>query len=221
MVARPRSEDLIENVIRFQQAAFAGTGLDPTLAPPASEEELARAEEQLGFPLPEELKTMYRFCSGGLSLGPAGGWFELRQLVERSESLNDHRRSYYDLRENYPDKNEPATTFRDEGPGKNNIVAVHGVPGASVLLEVDQNGSPGRVWSYDSHQVDAPFGLFANSLGEYWANLAYLAEAGCYRAHDEIRGTKVSPRIKRLVALDTKFEAGLSELDLSLVRFYA
>ncbi len=39
MVTRPLPEDLVDNVLRFQKAAFAGTGLDSTLAPGASEEE--------------------------------------------------------------------------------------------------------------------------------------------------------------------------------------
>ena len=219
MVTRRRPEDLVENVKRFQTAAFAGTGLDSTLAPPASEEELARAEEQLGFSLPEELKSLYRFCAGGYPLG-SDGWFELRQLVEHTETGNEYVRQYYRLREEYPASSMPTTSL-DEGPGDRSIVVVHGYPGSDVMLEVDQNGSPGRVWSYSAHQVDAPFRLFANSLGEYWANLAYLAEAGCYQAYDQIGVSKVKPRIKRIVALDKKFEAGLSELDLGLIRFYA
>ncbi len=219
MVTRPRPEDLVDNVIRFQKAAFAGTGLDSTLAPPATEEEMEAVEEQLGFSLPEELKTLYRFCAGGLPLG-SEVWYDFPQLVEYSEWLNDHRRSHYHLREKYPYKNEPATTFVDEGPGHRPIVAIQKYPGSSVLLEVDQDGLPGRVWSYNAHQVDAPFRLFANSLGEYWANLAFLAEAGCYRASFEGHGKNVSVFIERMVALDKKYEAGLPDLDLTLVRYY-
>ncbi len=200
--------DLIENVLRFQKAAFAGTGLDPTLPPPATEEELVEVEQQLGFQLPEDLKTLYRFCGGGRPLG-VRSWYPVRQLPELWD------RDEFAFRDILADTPGPL----NEGPGARNVVYCQGTDSDQVMVEVDSALAPGRVWSFFGQGIGDPWTLLASSMGEYWSNLAQLAEAGWYKAVEWPPGSVSIEAIEEVESYP-KYVADLARLGLSHIAAY-
>ncbi len=210
----PGHPDLITNVKRFQTAAFTGTGLDPTLPPPATEEELAAAAQDLGYELPAELKTLYRFCGGGLPLG-SNHWITPGGLGEETATQRDGFQDHYEFLE----KLGPLS----EGPQDHKIVCIQVAAGQLVVVEAEEEGVAGRVWGYDAHAVDDPFTLLAASFGEYWANLADLAEAGWYRAKIRRGLPDGTPRVETTDDASRgvpKYRAALAKLGLGHIVSY-
>lgn len=202
---------LIRDVVRFQDAAFAGTGLDGTLPAGATEEELASAEQDLGFTLPGELKALYRFCRGGIPLG-AHFWFPVNDLGQKTSDASDGFEDHYEYLEPLP--------RLEEGPKGHKFVCIQAVPGSLVVVEADESS---RVWEYHAHSVDSPFSLGAESLSEYWSNLADLARAGWYCATDEHGVSVVPPHIDLVDAAvysNPAYVADLERLGLGQRDFY-
>lgn len=201
---------LIRDVVRFQEAAFSGTGLDGTLPPGATEEELALAEEDLGFGLPGELKALYRFCRGGLPLG-AHYWLPITELAEQTRDVSDDLDDHYDYLEPLPPL--------EEGPKGHKFVCIN-THQRTIVVEADKGS---RVWEYHVHSPDSPFILGAGSLGEYWSILAALAESGWYRASDQLGVSVVEPYIDLVDEAghtNPAYVADLEGLGLSQRDFY-
>jgi hypothetical protein len=59
----------------------------PPLAAPASPKDIASAEKRLGFPLPDDLKHLYRAIANG-GFGPGGGLIALDEMVSYYEELS-------------------------------------------------------------------------------------------------------------------------------------
>lgn len=205
------NSELIESVLRFQKAAFAGTGLDPTLPPPATEEQLAEAEQQLGFQLPEELKTLYRFCGAGMSVG-SEWWFKPTELASQYAQAGS------DFRTHHPNERYVQVSQLNEGPQARELVYFQKSTADQVVLESDGHGSTGKVWAYFVHSGEDPWTLLASSLGEYWSNLAYLAEAGWYRAGERKGVTAIE--VVEEVESYPQYVADLTHLGLSHVCAY-
>lgn len=192
---------LIRDVHRFQNAAFAGTGLDETLPPPATEEEIAAAEAELGFELPPDLKALYRFCRGGLPLGPHH-WSPIDMIGARTHRAIQEFELHYQSLEPLP--------LSKEGPAGHKFVCVQLLRGASFVMEV---GNSTRLWEYHVHSIDAPFIFAAASLSDYWSALAWLAERGWYVASDRVTGVLVPPFVSQAEGAITAEPAYLADLE--------
>ncbi|RKW08379.1 MAG: 1,3-beta-glucan synthase regulator [Capnocytophaga sp.] len=117
-------EDFVETLHQYAPAMQARLGA------PATEQQIARFQDHLGFDLPEEFKQLHRTFSGQLGQGP---FFGVGQCFLNLEQIEQAQRDIVAFLEanfgaNWMEKQLPEDNFMDEGEIKNQLFSRKGLP---------------------------------------------------------------------------------------------
>ena len=117
-------EDFVETLHQYAPAMQARLGA------PATEQQIARFQDHLGFDLPEEFKQLHRTFSGQLGQGP---FFGVGQCFLNLEQIEQAQRDIVAFLEanfgaNWMEKQLPEDNFMDEGEIKNQLFSRKWVP---------------------------------------------------------------------------------------------
>lgn len=163
----------VDQLHRFQQALGIEAS-EPWLRPPAAEAQVRRVEQELGSPVPDDLRSVWAVHDGG-------------RLADISEWMGCDASPGYDVihaTESY-DVGSLVSVVDDPGrfdviPGPNTLLVA--VP-ASGLVLYDLDDRPGRLL-YSNGMFTPIVVPLARSLARYFEAWAAVAEAGLVD-HDE------------------------------------
>ncbi|MDL4773645.1 SMI1/KNR4 family protein [Actinomadura xylanilytica] len=157
-------------------------GTEEELPPPADEEDLDAAEEELGFPLPADLRALYRVCDGDDDLGLLFryGWLTAGELadhddewamISREWEYDQHRRILLDP--------VPAGAVRRSIMRPGWIPFAHSTGGDFYAVDMDPGpaGRPGQVISIGTHHAHGPV-YIADSVTTLVRRLVEALERG-------------------------------------------
>ncbi|MGC4119900.1 MAG: SMI1/KNR4 family protein [Myxococcales bacterium] len=176
------------------------------LAPGASPEVLAQAEQRFGFPLPEELKALWSLHHGQRE--ELNGFIEFRDLLDTTLSFGEVSTvapSVESLRESPEDWAKAGITAQE-------LECERWVPFAgrdSDLLVV--HAVSGRVFACEKDWP--PLRLLAGSLSEWWGQFASRVVADDYAVEEDFGDYHLALRDRRAEQRDEEQERAREEAE--------
>ncbi|MEV0380555.1 SMI1/KNR4 family protein [Nonomuraea sp. NPDC050643] len=166
-------------------------GYEEELPGPASEEDLAEAEEKLGVPLPPDLRALYAIADGdGDLINPLFDrqeWLPLAEIDDLDDEWLEIAREwqYEPWRQTVFDAWPPNAVRRSPlRPGWIRFACDTGGNWLAVDMDPGPDGRPGQVISVG---VDCTYGpaYIADSVTTFLRRLVEALERGDHRCHDE------------------------------------
>lgn len=165
-------------------------GFEETLPEPASEEDIAAAEEELGVALPPDLRALYGVADGDGDLVNAlfdrHPWFSIDEIVHWDDEWLDIAQEwkYEPWRETLFDARPPNTVRRSPlRPGWVRFAHDTGGNWFAVDMDPGPDGRPGQIIRVGVDHIEGP-GYVCDSATTFLRRLVEALERGDYRRRD-------------------------------------